>query len=44
MQEMQAAAAKNKFGQVTHISKPDFVKEVTEASKEVHVVVHLYQD
>ncbi|KAI8329651.1 thioredoxin-like protein [Chlamydoabsidia padenii] len=44
MQEMQAAAANNKFGQVTHISKPDFIKEVTEASKEYHVVVHLYQN
>lgn len=44
MQEMQQAASKEKYGEVTQISKPDFVKEVTEASKECFVVVHLYQD
>ncbi|KAI8636904.1 thioredoxin-like protein [Parasitella parasitica] len=44
MMEMQAEAAKEKFGEVKEISKPDFIKEVTEASKECHVVVHLYQD
>ncbi|CEP17685.1 hypothetical protein [Parasitella parasitica] len=44
MMEMQAQAAKEKFGEVKEISKTDFIKEVTEASKECHVVVHLYQD
>ncbi|ORE07747.1 thioredoxin-like protein [Rhizopus microsporus var. microsporus] len=44
MMEMQAMAAKDKYGQVTEISKPDFVREVTEASKDCHVVVHLYKD
>jgi thioredoxin-like negative regulator of GroEL len=44
MMEMQAHAAKEKFGEVTDISKPDFVREVTEASKECYVVVHLYKD
>lgn len=44
MMEMQAQAAKEKYGQITEISKPDFVKQVTEASKECHVVVHLYKD
>ncbi|CAO3649384.1 unnamed protein product [Mucor fragilis] len=44
MMEMQAQAAKEKFGEVKEISKPDFIKEVTEASKECHVVVHLYKD
>lgn len=44
MMEMQAQAAKEKFGEVKEISKPDFIKEVTEASKECYVVVHLYKD
>lgn len=42
--EMQQAASKEKYGEVTQISKPDFVKEVTEASKECPVIVHLYND
>ncbi|KXN71119.1 thioredoxin-like protein [Conidiobolus coronatus NRRL 28638] len=42
--EMQAEALRSKFGEVYHISKPDFVKEVTEASKENAVIVHLYKD
>jgi hypothetical protein len=41
---MQAEALRSKFGEVYHISKPDFVKEVTEASKENAVIVHLYKD
>ena len=44
MQEMQQQAEKDKYGEVTQISKPDFVKEVTEASKECYVVVHLFKD
>ncbi|KAI8064603.1 thioredoxin-like protein [Gongronella butleri] len=44
LQEMHASAAKEKYGDVTQISKPDFVKEVSEASKDCYVVVHLYQD
>ncbi|KAI8370055.1 thioredoxin-like protein [Choanephora cucurbitarum] len=44
MMEMQAQAAKEKYGEITEISKPDFVREVTEASKECYVVVHLYKD
>jgi hypothetical protein len=44
MLEMQAEASKEKYGDLTEISKPDFVREVTEASKECYVVVHLYQD
>lgn len=31
------------FGEVIEISRPDFTTEVTEASKEAFVVVHLYQ-
>ncbi|KAI9321567.1 thioredoxin-like protein [Dichotomocladium elegans] len=42
--ELEQQEAKNKFGGVTQISKPDFVKEVTEASKECYVVVHLFKD
>lgn len=44
MQEMQRIASKEKYGDVRQISKPDFVKEVTEASKECSVIVHLFQD
>lgn len=44
LQEMQEAAEKNKYGEVTQISKPDFVREVTEASKSCWVVVHLFKD
>ncbi|KAI8979958.1 thioredoxin-like protein [Pilobolus umbonatus] len=44
MMEMRALASKEKYGEVTEISKPEFVKEVTDASKEVHVVVHLYKN
>lgn len=41
---MQKLTEQNKYGEVTQISKPDFVKEVTEASKECYVVVHLFKD
>ncbi|KAI9245751.1 thioredoxin-like protein [Sporodiniella umbellata] len=44
MMEMHAQAAKEKYGQIREISKTDFVKEVTEASQECYVVVHLYKD
>ncbi|KAI9279939.1 thioredoxin-like protein [Umbelopsis sp. AD052] len=44
MQEMQQIASKEKYGEVRQISKPDFVREVTEASKECSVIVHLYND
>ncbi|KAL0080269.1 thioredoxin-like protein [Phycomyces blakesleeanus] len=44
LQEMQAVSSKEKYGDVVQISKPDFVKEVTEASKECYVVVHLFKD
>ncbi|KAG5457253.1 MAG: thioredoxin-like protein [Olpidium bornovanus] len=43
IEEMRQAVAKEKFGFVTEISEKDFVKEVTEASKDAPVVVHLYQ-
>ncbi|ORY00580.1 phosducin-like 3 [Basidiobolus meristosporus CBS 931.73] len=44
MAEMQAQAEKDVFGELNQISEQDFVKEVTEASKEVAVVVHLFKD
>ena len=42
MQELQDAAGLP-FGEVVHISKSDYSREVTEASKEWKVVVLLYQ-
>eukprot|EP01107_Rhizomastix_libera_P000282 TRINITY_DN1049_c0_g1_i1.p1 TRINITY_DN1049_c0_g1~~TRINITY_DN1049_c0_g1_i1.p1 ORF type:complete len:265 (-),score=81.37 TRINITY_DN1049_c0_g1_i1:65-829(-) len=43
IEEMKAAAARNKFGEVIDIPGSDFVKEVTEASKNGPVIVHLYK-
>ncbi len=45
--EMKALASKNKFGEVLPLSRDDFVRHVTEGSKEgggVWVVVFLHQD
>ncbi|KAJ3243072.1 hypothetical protein HDU78_000847 [Chytriomyces hyalinus] len=44
MAEMQQLAKKEIFGSVTQISKPDWQKEVTDASKDVAVVVLLFQN
>ncbi|CAI2163308.1 4965_t:CDS:2 [Funneliformis geosporum] len=44
MAEIKAEASYEKFGQVIQISKPDFIKEVTEASQEVWVIVHLFKE
>lgn len=44
MAEMQAAAKQEKYGSVIHISKPDYTVEVSEASKDTWVVVHLFQN
>jgi len=41
--EMQSQLKRERFGEVTQISEPDFVKEVTEASKDVWVVCHLFK-
>ena len=40
--EMKARANKEFFGDVLSISEPEFVKEVTEASKEFVCVLHLF--
>ncbi|KAJ2761595.1 phosducin [Coemansia sp. BCRC 34490] len=42
--EMQAQLDKEKFGELTQISEPDYKKEVTLASKESWIVVHLFRD
>ncbi|KAK3812269.1 MAG: putative viral IAP-associated factor [Benniella sp.] len=36
--------SENKFGDIQHIYKTDFVREVSDASKDVWVVVYLYKD
>eukprot|EP00937_MAST-01D_sp_MAST-1D-sp2_P001127 g1127.t1 len=41
--EMQAARARDRFGEVRPIEKPEWVSEVTEASKDVWVVCYLWQ-
>ncbi|CAI7909134.1 unnamed protein product [Closterium sp. NIES-53] len=42
--ELRAAAARPQYGGVERITGPDFVREVTEASQSVWVVVHLFRD
>lgn len=42
--EMRAKAAAARFGELYEISKADWVREVTDASKSVTVVAHLYED
>eukprot|EP00344_Euplotes_crassus_P009985 CAMPEP_0197003300 /NCGR_PEP_ID=MMETSP1380-20130617/7605_1 /TAXON_ID=5936 /ORGANISM="Euplotes crassus, Strain CT5" /LENGTH=142 /DNA_ID=CAMNT_0042421763 /DNA_START=25 /DNA_END=453 /DNA_ORIENTATION=- len=44
LQEMKEEANKKTFGYVKHITKQDWVLEINEAPKGVHVVLLLYQD
>ncbi|KAI8921031.1 thioredoxin-like protein [Powellomyces hirtus] len=44
MAEIHAASRLEKYGTVTQISKPDYTVEVTEASANTWVVVHLFQN
>ena len=44
LEELKAKAAANRFGALFPLSRPDFVKEVTEASRAAPVVVLLYKD
>lgn len=44
MAEMKAQLSREKYGRVYPISKPDYTREVTEASMNSHVVVCLYQE
>ncbi|KAJ7319708.1 hypothetical protein JRQ81_019219 [Phrynocephalus forsythii] len=41
--EWKASQGKNKFGQVLEISGQDYVQEITKASKDIWVVLHLYK-
>lgn len=42
--EVRAAAARNKYGAVMPLSREDFVREVTEGSKEAWVVLLLFKE
>lgn len=44
IEELKAAALKNRFGDVQEIIKDEWIREVTEGSKACTVIVHLYQD
>ncbi|KAI9501666.1 phosducin-like protein [Coemansia spiralis] len=44
MAEMQAQLDKEKYGELMQISEPDYKREVTEASKDTWIVVHLFRD
>lgn len=44
MAEMKATTAKENYGDVTDISKVDYVREVNNAGEGVWVVLHIYKD
>ena len=44
LQEMRQTAKRPQFGLITNIVRADFIPEVTSASKDVWVIVHLYKD
>ena len=44
MQELKSFTNRAKFGLVQPLSKPDFVREVTEASEKDWVFIHLFKD
>ncbi len=44
MQELRKAAEKNKFGYLISITRPEYVRQVTECSMEYPVVVFLYNN
>eukprot|EP00591_Stephanopyxis_turris_P005274 CAMPEP_0195522686 /NCGR_PEP_ID=MMETSP0794_2-20130614/21099_1 /TAXON_ID=515487 /ORGANISM="Stephanopyxis turris, Strain CCMP 815" /LENGTH=258 /DNA_ID=CAMNT_0040652499 /DNA_START=120 /DNA_END=896 /DNA_ORIENTATION=+ len=44
LKAQQAQRAKEKFGRVTHLTRADYVKEVTEGSEDCWVALHLYKD
>ncbi|ORZ36521.1 thioredoxin-like protein [Catenaria anguillulae PL171] len=44
LQEMKNVAARRLFGELRQISEPDFVREVSDASKQNWVVCHLFKD
>jgi len=44
LEEMKAAQKSDKYGKLMEISKEDYIAEVTNAPKDVYVVISLYQD
>jgi len=42
LKELEQESTKPKFGRVFEISREDYVDEVTKASNEAFVVLHLY--
>lgn len=44
MAEMKSQIDKEKYGELIQISEPDYKHEVTEASKNASIVVHLFRD
>lgn len=44
MAELQKAAQRNKYGYMFSISRSEYIRQVTEASQEIPVVVFLYKD
>ena len=44
MQELRKAAEKNKCGYLISITRPEYVRQVTECSMEYPVVVFLYNN
>lgn len=42
--QLKAAQKQARFGTMEHISRGDFVQQVTNAGEDVYVVVHLYKD
>ena len=44
MAELQKAAERNKFGYMISIVRSEYIRQVTEASQEIPVVVFLYKD
>ncbi|KAI9295471.1 thioredoxin-like protein [Neoconidiobolus thromboides FSU 785] len=44
LQEMKLLASKQKYGEIIQINRPDFIREVTEASEHAPVIVHLFKD
>lgn len=44
LEEIKSASLKPQFGDVVEISKQDYVNEVTNAPKDVYVILHLHQD
>lgn len=44
IEQLKAAQKQAKFGTMEHITRGNFVEQVTHAGEDVYVVVHLYKD